>query len=147
MKADALKLLIVVAERRERLSAINVANRRRAVDDAVQLRAQAQLRMEQASFKAESERLNQARVGADGAVTAQRLREGHEFGYLLLWKALSEFSEVRKADVALAERRSDLAQATRIHREMMRRRQKLEAMHDNLMSKEALAGGLLEGDS
>ena len=147
MKAKSLKLLIVVAERRERLSAINVANRRRAVDDAVRMRAQAQLRMEQASFKAESERLNQAKVGADGPVTAQRLREGHEFGYLLLWKALSEFSEVRKADVALAERRSDLAQATRIHREMMRRRQKLEAIHDNLMSKETLASALLEGDS
>ena len=147
MKANALKLLIVVAERRERVSGINVANRRRAVDDAVRMRAQAQLRMEQASFKAESERLNQAKVGGDGPVTAERLREGHEFGYLLLWKALSEFSEVRKADVALAERRSDLAQATRIHREMMRRRQKLEAMYDNLMSKEAFASALLEGDS
>ena len=147
MKADALKLLIAVAQRRERLSAINVANRKRAVEDAVQLRAQAQLRMEQASFKAESERMKQAKVGRELPVSAQRLRDGHEFGYLLLWKALAEFSEVRKADVALAERRSDLAQATQLHRQMMRRRQKLEAMHDKLARNEYAAFELLEGEA
>lgn len=147
MKSRALKLLIRIAERRERLSAMAVANRRRAVEAAVQLRAQAQLRMERASFKAENERLNQARVGADGPVTAERLREGHEYGYLLLWKALAEFSEVRKADVALAERRSDLAQATQTHREMIRRRQKLEAMYEKVISRESPPDALLEGDS
>lgn len=152
MKADALKLLIKIAERRERLSAMTVASRRRAVDDAAQLRAQAQLRMERASFKAESERMNQARAGMPGQpgaeaaeVSAQRLREGHEYGYLLLWKALGEFSEVRKADVALAEKRSDLAQATQIHREMIRRRQKLEAMYEKLMSQSAVLS--LEGET
>ncbi|MEY3202715.1 MAG: hypothetical protein RIR70_2265 [Pseudomonadota bacterium] len=146
MKADGLQILIAVAKRRERLSAINVANRKRAVEEAVQLRAKAQLRMEQASFKAETERMKQAKVGREAAVTAQRLRDGHEYGYFLLWKALSEFSEVRKADVALAERRSDLAQATLLHRQMMRRRQKLEAMQEKLMQKEFFAVGLLEGE-
>ena len=147
MKSAALKLLIKIAERRERMSAISVANRRRAVEEAVQLRAQAQLRMERASFKAESERLNQAKVGGDGPVTAERLREGHEYGYLLLWKALAEFSEVRKADVALAERRSELAQATQLHREMVRRRQKLEAMYDKVLTRESPPDALLEGDN
>ena len=147
MKSDSLKLLIRVAERREKMSALKVASRRRAVDDAAQLRAQAQLRMERASFKAESERVAQSRVGMDAPVSAERLREGHEYGYMLLWKALGEFSEVRKADVALAEKRSDLAQAAQIHRERIRRRQKLEAMYDMVIRKEGFANQLLESDS
>jgi hypothetical protein len=146
MKADALKVLIRLAERRERASVLAVASRRRALDEAIQLRQQAQLKMERASFKAESERLAQARIGSDVPVTAARLREGHEYGYLLLWKALAEFSEVRKADVVLAERRSDLAQALSVQREMMRRRQKLEAMHELVRSREADPFALLEGE-
>lgn len=146
MKASSLKILIRVAERREKVSALTVAIRRRAVEDAIQMRAQAQLRMERASFRAENERVAQVRVGLDEPVTADRLREGHDYGYLLLWKALGEFSEVRKADVALAERRSDLAQAAQVHREMMRRRQKLEAMYGNLLSREIQPDSIWEGD-
>lgn len=147
MRSKSLKLLLSVAERRERVSATAVAVRRRAVDVAAQVRAEAQHRMDRASIKAENERIKQARQTENAVFSVRRLREGHEFGYFLLWQALGEFSEVRKADVALAEKRSELEQAAQLHRQLMRRRQKLEAMYDMLRRREGLSNAMLEGDN